>query len=767
LAIWEALQGQQALMDWFADMLAYARESQPLVAAILTLFGPNGSLHAFPNVPGKGAATLFLHAARVAPSEALTVLERNLGRRTTDELRDFAAGRHEAVHALRIIARDARLFDRAAKLLLRLAEAENQSYSNNATGLFKDLFRLGYGDAASSQLEPTARLPVLLEIAHSPDPVHRGLALGAFDAALHTFGSFGTSVVDHPLQRHADLWTPRTWGEAFDALVTYWDALVSLLSEVAPDEREEWVACLLSGFSRLVQHQAISERVIDGLELALRSGSVPRDGAVRAIDDTLELRENKPDDPTSRRLRNIRAGLVGSGFEVRLKCFVGAGRWFVEGEAAEHEISGFESVVAEAVADPSVLYAHLPWLLSADLGSGFDFGRQLAAKDCEFSIFWSPIAQVLSQNHLTRIGPFPRGYLAGVFGRGPAHWESLLQQLVQSGLPKSRITDLFVGTGMTESVAALVCEWLENGNIDAEILRRLALSTPVSRLPRNELRRCLDALLRRADLAAAVAALETVPFTLERDPAAFDDEVIGRVLLNAPLFQATGRAEGVRYVLEYRWAKLATRWAGDNPNRLAQLAEALLPSFIDDRGIFRGQDETNKLLRRAFSVAPDRSWGLVAPMLTSGDRRLSYRLSIWLRGEDWCGRVGTDEAPPSDLLPQDTILSWVEEDPAQRAPLAAEIAPPVREASKWPSSLVRHLLKRYGARQDVQSALNAGYFTEGWNGPASAHYRGRGSEISLMLQGESDPRARRWLTAIEQELGGLVEGAEIEEERRY
>ena len=61
-------------------------------------------------------------------------------RRSVDDLREFKSGRHYVVRALERIAQQSAYFERAARLLLRLAEAENETYSNNATGTFQELF---------------------------------------------------------------------------------------------------------------------------------------------------------------------------------------------------------------------------------------------------------------------------------------------------------------------------------------------------------------------------------------------------------------------------------------------------------------------------------------------------------------------------------------------------------------------------------------------------------------------------------------------------
>jgi hypothetical protein len=60
----------------------------------------------------------------------------------TDSLRQVNAPRQHVVWGLEKIAVWEDTFDEAARLLLKLAVAENSNYANNATGTYKQLFSL-------------------------------------------------------------------------------------------------------------------------------------------------------------------------------------------------------------------------------------------------------------------------------------------------------------------------------------------------------------------------------------------------------------------------------------------------------------------------------------------------------------------------------------------------------------------------------------------------------------------------------------------------
>ena len=83
---------------------------------------------------------LFLALAEASPGPAVARLRETVGCWSKDELSDFKEGRKYVVWALEKIAFWREHFRDAAQILLQLAEAENATYSNNASGTFVKLF---------------------------------------------------------------------------------------------------------------------------------------------------------------------------------------------------------------------------------------------------------------------------------------------------------------------------------------------------------------------------------------------------------------------------------------------------------------------------------------------------------------------------------------------------------------------------------------------------------------------------------------------------
>src|SRR5262249_7797190 len=153
-----------------------------------------------------------------------------------ERLKAFKNGRREAVWALERIVVWKNLFGRGARLLLKLAEAENENISNNATGVFEDLFSPGVGVVAPTEAPPLERLPILEEALKSKSEREREIAIKAFSKALQTHHFFRMVGAEYQgLRRPPQLWKPKTWDELYDSYTYVWRLLADKLTSLQLD----------------------------------------------------------------------------------------------------------------------------------------------------------------------------------------------------------------------------------------------------------------------------------------------------------------------------------------------------------------------------------------------------------------------------------------------------------------------------------------------------------------------------------------------------
>jgi hypothetical protein len=180
------------MRQWFGEMIEYADAAPVSKKLVADLLGPKGLYADAEWLKTKAGGRFFFSLSLADPPSALRLLQRTIETKTRDELLQFEEGRRDIIWALENMALHGDLFRPAAELLLALAEAENETWSNNASGVFSGLFSLGYGEVAPTGLAPEHRLPVLTK-ALAQGGLRTELALKGFNAALkmHSISRWG------------------------------------------------------------------------------------------------------------------------------------------------------------------------------------------------------------------------------------------------------------------------------------------------------------------------------------------------------------------------------------------------------------------------------------------------------------------------------------------------------------------------------------------------------------------------------------------------
>jgi hypothetical protein len=157
------------MRQWFGETIQYAGATPVSRKIVEDFLGRDGQYANTDWLYTEDEGSFFFGLSLADPRAALRLLERTIGRMDRDALLKFEAGRRQVIRALEGMAVHQDLFRPSAKLLLSLADAENETWANNATGIFVSLFSLGYGEAAPTSLAPKQRVPVLIEALKCPN----------------------------------------------------------------------------------------------------------------------------------------------------------------------------------------------------------------------------------------------------------------------------------------------------------------------------------------------------------------------------------------------------------------------------------------------------------------------------------------------------------------------------------------------------------------------------------------------------------------------
>ena len=201
------------------DFLPQVKE---LTADLCGVQGPFGQTEVILSDRGSRVFRAFVELNPLATSEALFDALTLLNHENVENVSGDA--RRNIVRALEKLCFHEAAFSKSAKCLLLLASAENEDHSNNATGLFLELFRVFLSGTVAV---PALRLAILDEALTSSDIRIREICVRALESAIDTHGRIRIVGAEYqgsgePLKE----WRPQIWQEAFD----YWIAALNRLT---------------------------------------------------------------------------------------------------------------------------------------------------------------------------------------------------------------------------------------------------------------------------------------------------------------------------------------------------------------------------------------------------------------------------------------------------------------------------------------------------------------------------------------------------------
>jgi transcriptional regulator with XRE-family HTH domain len=757
-------QMPKPLWNWLVEMLRYAHTSRAATKAVERLLGPGGIF------PGKVLpdqepyGQLIVRIAETNPKASLRCLQRTIGKATVTQLRDLRDTRQHVVWSLGLLAVWEDCFAASAELLLRLAEAENATHSNNATGTFVELFSLIPGMAAT-QASASTRTSFLCEALDSDSPARRAIALRAAESALGTSGGFRSVGLEHQgLRQTIEFWVPKTYGELWDAHRVVWQMLAERLRVWSGDERAALIRSLIRAAGSVFEIGVLTPLVLETLESLADDPQLAVKELLSFIRIELRGRRQKLSADTVRRLTAIDAKLMGSDFSSKLRRYVKYGTWddsFDEDHQPTHAVERkLDELAEEGMASPHLMQPELRWLVTESSSPAYCLAYRLGRLDAEYGLL--PVLTRIQQEFGEAASPTVlSGYLAAMHDADPGRWESVLLSLADTPVLQKQFLDLVINSGMSDAAARKVLELFRSGACDPKRLEGFWFSRRVQQIEESVFLQLIDVLLAdgRPDLGGtAVQMFHT--YYLQDTQRPVPEQGTLRLLT----WPGWGEKPG-RDLTDHYWSRLAASFVARYPGRTWEFFTAVLRLGTKHWGTLSDLDSNGEnVLTGILRSDPERAWQCVAEVHSSAGERACLGLQRWLS----TGRHRLfDEAPgPIQFVDPSTLFAWVDQDGEGRAFWLMRALPKTMDDSPG-GRLTRAFVARYGADEDYSASLRSHFHSRGWCGPASEHYRSLRNQAREWLAGERNPTVIRWIEDYTDQLSACIERAEIEEERRF
>lgn len=766
------LPPESKLIEWLHEMFQYAAESEPASRIVKELLGPNGPFRDGEYLNTRQGSRFFLALTDANPKAALKCLMRTIGTSDKDALLQFTTGRRDVVWALEKIAMQRDLFVDAARLLLALGEAENEGWSNNASGVFAKLFSLGRGRVAPTEAPPAERLPVLKAAFESGSKEQRSLAVSACNEGLEIDHFSRISGPEYPgLRKNTDFWEPKTYGELFDAYRQVWQLLSEQLTRLPKDERETAIDILLQHASRLARRPNLSDMVLDTVQLLSDKTYVDNRLLIKTVVEFLHHNGKELPDDTRQHWEDLKDELIGSDFHSLMQRYVGTHLHvdaFDENENyLEEGHPQIHTLAQQAVEDPHLLQSELPWLVTTEAHNGYAFGYQLGKKDDGFVIL-STLLEAQRNAGENASAFFLGGYFRSLFESNVTEWEKQLDVLVEDHTLNVLIPKLTYRSGMTNpaGLRLLKLAKAELMSVDDFVLffgSTIGLSDKIFIKWIKFLLNCSN------DLAVPIALkLHYFYYVYNKQESDLPRDLTFQLLVRPT--QSTEFESLIpnkmNTMTDHYWTEIAKAFLNRYPKKSLEFVEQVFPHFGKGGTIFDTfNTEACSVLTELTKLYPEQVWKHVSKRLEGRD----FFLEEWLKeGDSKNSFSTTDEKGALTLIPREKIWEWVDGDVENRAwYFAYKLVSKTGSAEEWQNSLIRAFLVRYGDREDVRRNLSANYSTEGYWGERSLHLEEKRERLLRIKANETDKNVKRWLDEYIEELAENIGRARIDDEREF
>ena len=756
---------REDLFRRFIDHMPYVAGAERGLQLVRQMLGSDGIFSDYGVLDSDLGGRLFLALTEADAEVALRTLQRLLGGKSREELLNFQRGRRHTVEALTRMAVWQDLFQPASRLMLALAEAETESWANNASGEFANLFNTGIGELAPTEAPFTERFPVLREAMLSDSPIRRKLALRACRSALNAFPSHKVLGPEYQgLRKEPNFWRPATYGELFDAYRDTWGLVRDSLRTLDDDEKREAIDVLLRSARGLTRYVQLTDMIVETFQSIDDDQHVDRRDIINRIVQTLHYDGGNLQPEIAAKWRELYNSLSGDDFSSRLERFVAMNlledRHSFDGEAVDKAQSEIERLAFEAMEEPELLVAEVSWLVTKRAEAGHRFGYELGKLDVD-RLALQDILTAQANAGQDESLDFFGGYLRAVCEREPATWEELMDGVARNPLRANWIVSLTWHSGsLSKRASNRILNLIRRGLIPPETLGVFRFGGLVCSLESEDFDCWVSILLENDELRSTSTALDLLVMYFE-----------GRETPKEPALSVISHPSWFRQTTDFQRLSHYTYWWSDVAEAMCNrfhettlhIANLMLRHLGDSGTIVQGfEDSPLKVLDTAMRQQPEKVWELASSMLGPPIDARAFHIREWLKGSEDFGSGGSHIL---EVVPRELVWRWVDEEPEFRPIYLAGFVPKLMNGPSIGSSLARDLLVRYGDNEKVRTELGANFSSEGWMGAESQHLSDKRSWLLDIRNNETDPNVLLWIDEYIGYLERRIEAASQEEER--
>ncbi|WP_017387650.1 esterase/lipase family protein [Acinetobacter calcoaceticus] len=733
-----------SLLESFCKQIKYLDSSMNVQEFVENFCASNRPFGQAELLLTKAGSRLFRALVEVNPVVTTQLIYRIINKLSDTDISSISGDmRRNFIWSLEMLVFHDSCFDKAAWCLFKFAQFENESYGNNATGQFAQLFRINLcGTEANFE-----KRMALLDIAIALNNQNADSVISqAVKSAISTHG--GSRLIGAEYQgTKSELkeWQPTKQSEIYDYIKYHLNTLISLIEHGhITEEVKNLFGNEIRGLIRYPIHQQLDLTFKEIIRLTGKYWPAASQAITHALQFDIKVLQQEQIEI----LRSWEQLLSPdeNDLEEKLKLIVlNPSREYVEDADGRYVDLAAQAAkdLAESVKDTySDLIPHLKMLLTfPEQKQSWIFAKHLAIQLDEdaINIILDNILKCLRSDKPTNI-QFLSGFLSGINDKNIAKWrevielivvdEALVQyypNIVQTGKFDSYHLDIFLGLISTGRLPSSAASILNYGGVTQHLTEKEITNF------------CLS--LSKVDATAVWIALDNLSmYMLGRTD--IDLKLINPVLTTLVLDVSFKENDKLYQFDSYNWLTSVEKLLSTEDK---DFSLKLCLNLVDQVGRYEINyndlwDYIGEAFYKAFELHGEYLWSRVLPKFLDGNYKKTYRLLDLLgSGKSY----QTRNKSIFDVLDADTVVEWCKDEVALIITTRAIKMFISEEEESYFNPLLLRLIAEYSDNKSFNSAISANFLSRSWSG-SLIPYLQKDKELITILIKHENLKIRNW-----------------------
>ncbi|MBL1418916.1 MAG: hypothetical protein COC24_000245 [Alphaproteobacteria bacterium] len=735
----------EAMIESFCYQIRYLDRSQKVQDFVESLCDDSSPFGQAEFLLSNKGSKIFRSIVEVNPKPTSNLLFRVIKNLSDKEIFDIDREvRRNFIWALEMLVFHKDSFMDAAWCIFKLAQNETESYSNNASGLFSQLFRT---HLSGTVVNYDTRLEFLKSVVSISDKNAVSLVVKAIEAGLSHQG-WGRTVgaENQGTKQEIEEFKPKTYNEIF----SYQKSLLRITVDLIEKERntEELKVIIGNELGNLINVDMINDLDVTVKKITSLQGTF-WPSAYKTINETLERDSSDLSPPQINALTSWKKILAPSdnNIDKKLKYIVLDPSWDYtesdDGEYIDIAAQKARSLAKEIAKKPTSLIPHLELLLSFKIQTkSWEFGSEFA-QNIKIDEFLEELLKSIRNTEELNCS-FVVGFLNGLFSKNEPLWLETMKLFSTDGKLQKCYPYIIRSGTLTSEHLSNYAYLMETGVVSSSTAFSLSHGQFTKKIPSEDMAKFCKRIMR-IDSVGVWVALENLNFYIMNSD--YNQEIIDPVLKEI-IFEASFNGETEKGMISnHNWKKSVELLL---KNGGYKFAEDLCVHFLDQKYAQKidytySSDYINPILISAFEYFADDIWPVVSKKILSFEPETNYRISSILDGGMFA-RPGKKSI--FTFVNRQWIVDWCKSEAALK--IVTESLPifendmsssnPFNETNsnnseeKTVNSLLVKLISVYGEKESFRDRIKNKLHTRSWSGSIVPYLEAEKKAIVKLLE---------------------------------